>query len=100
MAHIGGYEGILRDLRPQPDIAIIACAGRANFNGRPYVGSAARFATDVLKWLGESDKVIWCLHNDAPITSKKIDTRAATEMVERETKTRVLNLEHVKVFDL
>ncbi|EGU85420.1 hypothetical protein FOXB_04063 [Fusarium oxysporum f. sp. conglutinans Fo5176] len=42
-AHLGGYEGVLRDLTPRPDVAIIAAAGRANLNGRPFDGSAAEF---------------------------------------------------------
>jgi hypothetical protein len=94
MAHLGGYSGVIKEMRPQPDIAIMACAGRANFNGRPWDGSAAQFATQVLKWLGEPQKVIWCLHDEAPIAPKRIHVAGATDMVEKETRTRVMTLDH------
>lgn len=64
-AHLGGYEGVLRDLRPKPDVAIMAIAGRANLNGRPFDGSAAEFAAMKVGWLGQPSKVIWCLHDEA-----------------------------------
>jgi hypothetical protein len=64
-AHLGGYEGILRDLQPKPDIAIMAIAGRANLNGRPFDGSAAEFASNKVEWLGCPSKVIWCLHDES-----------------------------------
>ena len=64
-AHLGGYEGVLRDLQPKPDIAIMAIAGRANYNGRPFDGSAAEFASKKVDWLGCPPKVIWCLHDEA-----------------------------------
>lgn len=63
MAHLGGYEGVLRTLQPKPDVIIMAIAGRANLNGRPFDGSAAQFARDVLSWLGEPKITIWCLHD-------------------------------------
>jgi hypothetical protein len=63
-AHLGGYEGILKQLQPQPNVAIMAIAGRANFNGRPFDGSAAEFAVQKIKWIGEPQKVIWCLHDE------------------------------------
>ncbi|KAL2832204.1 hypothetical protein BJY01DRAFT_254023 [Aspergillus pseudoustus] len=95
MAHLGGYEGVLRDMRPQPDTVIMACAGRANFNGRPWNGSAAQFATQVLKWLGEPPTVIWCLHDESPIPPRRIEVQGASDMVQREMKTRVMTLNHV-----
>lgn len=67
-AHLGGYEGILRDLQPKPDIAIMAIAGRANLNGRPFDGSAAEFAALKVGWLGNPSQVIWCLHDEACVT--------------------------------
>lgn len=64
-AHLGGYEGILQNLQPKPDIAIMAIAGRANLNGRPFDGSAAGFAAMKVGWLGDPSQVIWCLHDEA-----------------------------------
>lgn len=91
-AHLGAYEGVLRSLEPKPDMLIQAAAGRANLNGRPYDGSAAAFATQVCRWLGEPDTVVWCLHDEAPIKPWSVDVKPATEMVERETQSRVLDL--------
>lgn len=62
-AHLGGYEGIIRDLVPKPRLAIIGIAGRANYNGRPFDGSAAQFATKLVNWLDQPSQVIWCLHD-------------------------------------
>lgn len=95
--HLGCYDGIMRSVVPKPDVAILAIAGRANLNGRPFDGSAAEFATKQIQWLGEPNKVIWCLHDDAPIAPKRIDTRAATEMVHEKTSSRVVNMEHITV---
>lgn len=96
--HLGCYEGIMKMVEPKPDVAILAIAGRGNLNGRPFDGSAAEFATKEIKWLGEPKKVIWCLHDDAPILPRSIDTRAAEEMVHKETRSKVVDLEHAKVY--
>jgi len=71
-------------------------AGRANIDGRPFDGSAAQAATSIVKWLGEPGKVIWCLYDEAPIKPWRVDVRAATEMVERETRSRVIELRHTE----
>ena len=63
-AHLGGYEGILKDLKPKPDVAILGIAGRANLNGKPFDGSAAEFALQEIQWLGSPSQVIWCLHDE------------------------------------
>lgn len=63
-AHLGAYEGIVRSLEPKPDIAVLGIAGRANLNGRPYNGSGAMFAKSLSQWLGEPERIIWCLHDD------------------------------------
>lgn len=62
-AHMGAYEGIVKCIEPRPSVAILAVAGRANHNGRPYVGTAAQFITEQIRWLGEPSKVIWCLQD-------------------------------------
>lgn len=64
-AHLGGYEGILQNMQPKPTIAILAIAGRANLNGRPFDGSSAEFAAKKVEWLGRPDHVVWCLHDEA-----------------------------------
>lgn len=74
------------------DVLILSVAGRANFNGRPFDGSAAEAATQICKWLGEPAQVIWCLHDEAPIKPWRIDTRAAEEMVEKCTRSKVRHL--------
>ncbi|VZH92554.1 unnamed protein product [Fusarium fujikuroi] len=117
-AHLGGYEGILRDLQPKPDIAILAIAGRANLNGRPYDGSAAEFAALKVGWLGNPSQVIWCLHDEAyvvlpkqmlngrPLINRRcippwrIKTEAATKAVEANGKTKVLAMDFVEPLTL
>ena len=91
-AHLGAYEGILKTVEPKPNVLIQAIAGRANFNGRPFDGSAAQFAVEISKWLGEPEKVIWCLHDDAPIKPWSVDVGPATRRLEDETRSRVLEL--------
>ncbi|KAK6859482.1 hypothetical protein PG995_003118 [Apiospora arundinis] len=93
-AHLGGYEAILKDMEPKPDIAILGIAGRANFNGRPFDGSAAEFASRQVEWLGSPSQVIWCLHDET------IDTTAATSAVEKNGKSKVLDLKHAEVVQL
>ncbi|KAF1812567.1 Metallo-hydrolase/oxidoreductase [Eremomyces bilateralis CBS 781.70] len=100
MSHLGGYSGILKELEPQPDILVMGIAGRGNINGRPFDGSAAQCATNIIKWLGEPEKIIWCLHDKAPIKPFRVETEAAAKMVEAETRSRVLTLEHATVYDL
>lgn len=98
--HLGSYDGILKGLEPKPDAAILAIAGRANLNGRPYNGSAAEFATEEIKWLGEPSKVVWCLHDQGALNPKFIDTRAATEMVHAKMKSQVVDLKHAEAFKI
>jgi hypothetical protein len=62
--HLGAYEGVMRFLEPKPDVAILGAGGRANLNGRPFVGSAAEFLTDEVKWLGQPARVFFCLHDE------------------------------------
>lgn len=62
-AHLGGYEGVLKSIEPKPQIAILAIAGRANLNGRPFIGSAAQFISKKIHWLGQPKQIIWCLHD-------------------------------------
>jgi hypothetical protein len=117
-AHLGSYEGIMRILKPKPDIAILGIAGRANCNGRPFDGSAAQFALNEVQWLEQPKTIIWCLHDAryvhslfmgleinaklacSPIKPYRIDTKAATKTVEENWTSRVMDLQHAKVYDL
>ncbi|KAI6304096.1 hypothetical protein ACKVWC_010434 [Pyricularia oryzae] len=101
-AHLGAYEGIMKDMQPKPDVAILAIAGRANLNGRPFDGSAAQFAVKEVEWLGSPSKVIWALHDETCIAPFRIDTAAATAAVEESTGSKILDLKpaEVTVLDL
>lgn len=63
-AHLGAYSGILQDIQPKPDVAILGVGGRANLNGRPFDGSGAQFVAQEIGWLGHPERVIWCLHDE------------------------------------
>lgn len=98
--HLGAYDGILRSVYPKPDVLIQAIAGRGNLNGRPFDGSAAEFATMISRHLGEPQRVIWCLHDESPIKPWRVDVRTATEMLEKHTKSRVVELEPARKWHL
>ncbi|ESU17398.1 hypothetical protein FGSG_10653 [Fusarium graminearum PH-1] len=85
---------------PKPDIAIMAIAGRANLNGRPFDGSAAEFAAMKVGWLGNPSQVIWCLHDEACIPPWRIHTEAATKSVEENGKTKILKMVHAQPVEL
>lgn len=99
-SHLGGYEGILKTLPVRPTVAILGMAGRANLNGRPFDGSAAEFALKETRWIGEPDKVIWCLHDRSPLNPKFMDTTSVDALIEKETKTKIWSLEPAKTYDL
>lgn len=98
--HLGGYDGILRIVQPQPRLLIQALAGRANLNGRPFNGSAAEFAVQVSRLLGEPEKVIWCLHDESPIKPWRVDVQPATKLLEEQTRSRVLALQPARTYGL
>ncbi|USP74765.1 hypothetical protein yc1106_02039 [Curvularia clavata] len=99
-AHLGAYEGVVKDMQPKPDIAILAIAGRANLNGRPFDGSSAEFAVKKLEWLENPSTVIWALHDESCIPPYRIDTAAATAAVEKLNGSKVLDLKHAEVVEL
>ena len=116
-SHLGGYQGILQSLSPKPgeccslshhyctmadltDVLILSVAGRANIDGRPFDGSAAEAATKICRWLGEPKKVIFCLHDEAPIKPWRIDVRAAKTMIEMETRSRIAEYQPAEVYRL
>lgn len=100
-SQLGGYEGILKTLEPKPDVLIQGIFGRANLNGRPFGGSSAEFVRDVVKWVGEPAAVIYCQHDKHPFPApNSVDTTAATELLHKETGTRVIDLEVGHLFRL
>lgn len=52
----GHWSGLLHDLNP--DVAIIAAAGRGNVNGEPIQGSLATFVADQTELLGPSKLIL------------------------------------------
>jgi hypothetical protein len=64
------------------------------------MGTAAEFLTREVEWLGNPKKVIWCLHDDAPILPKYVDTTAATKMVQDRTLSKVIDLDYEKPYSL
>ncbi|KAK8104411.1 uncharacterized protein PG998_011444 [Apiospora kogelbergensis] len=99
-AHLGGYEAVLKDMQPKPDIAILGIAGRANLNGRPFDGSSAEFASRQVEWLGNPSQVVWCLHDESCIPPYRTDTEAATVAVEKNGKSKILYLKPAEVVAL
>lgn len=63
-AYLGAYEGIMRTMKPKPDIAILGAAGEVNYDGRPFEGSAAQFLRMECEWLSYPDRIVWCLHDE------------------------------------
>lgn len=57
----GHWSGVLRDL--QPDVAILAAAGRGNIDGEPIQGSLAQFMAGQVELLGPK-QVILSHHDD------------------------------------
>ena len=101
-AHLGAYDGVLKRVVPKPNVLIQAIAGRANLNGRPFDGSAAQFAVKLCQWLGEPEKLIWCLHDNAPIKPWTVNVQPATEMITAQTRSRIFDLPFavpVKLFE-
>ncbi len=100
-SQLGGYQGILKSLEPKPDALILAAFGRANLDGRPFEGSLAEFATEVVRWTGEPAQVIWCLHDRQPISRPyAVDTTVATESIHKHTSSKVVDLEHIRAVRL
>jgi hypothetical protein len=75
-AHLGAYKPLMEVLEPKPDVAILGIAGRGNLNGRPFEGSAAEFARDEVHWLGQPEKVVWCLHDERYVSRTRFPGRA------------------------
>ncbi|KAF2192954.1 hypothetical protein K469DRAFT_693043 [Zopfia rhizophila CBS 207.26] len=101
-AHLGAYEGIVRNMKPKPDVAILGAAGRPNHDGRPFVGTAAEFLREEVNWLDKPKRVVWCLHDECPVKPFTVDVKVATELVEKDTAraTRVLDMTHAKLYPI
>ncbi|EUC47378.1 hypothetical protein COCMIDRAFT_35068 [Bipolaris oryzae ATCC 44560] len=78
---------------PKPDVAILGAGGRANLNGRPFVGSAAEFLKLQTQWLHEPPQILFCLHDESIIKPYKTDVIAAKEVIEQHTRSKVLGTE-------
>jgi L-ascorbate metabolism protein UlaG (beta-lactamase superfamily) len=59
----GHWSGILGGVRPSPDVAILAAAGRGNIDGQPIQGSLAQFVARQVELL-QPGKVILSHHDD------------------------------------
>ncbi len=86
----GHWSGILHDL--QPDVAIVAAAGRGNIDGEPIQGSLAEFVAREVALLGPR-RVVLSHHDDwlpgfsvatdtAPIAAELARAAPGTELVE------------------
>ena len=78
----GCWTGVLRDLRP--DVAILAAAGRANYDGEPYQGSMAQFVAREAELL--QPKSIFIGHHDdwmPPVTRDDTDITPIRQDVAR-----------------
>lgn len=69
--HLGAYDGILRCLDPQPDLAILGIAGVGNLNGKRFEGSAADFVLEEIRLLGEPRQVIWCMYDEKYVSTSR-----------------------------
>ncbi|GIZ47053.1 hypothetical protein CKM354_001015400 [Cercospora kikuchii] len=99
-AHLGCYDGIMKTVRPKPDVAILGAAGEVNLNGRPYTGSAADFLLEECEWLGFPKTVIWCLHDESPIPPYRSNTAGAKELIESKSSCRVLDMDPARGYEL
>ncbi|KAF4627833.1 hypothetical protein G7Y89_g10318 [Cudoniella acicularis] len=84
--YAGGFKDLYKVRRLYCGTVILV--GRGNLNGRPFDGNAAQFATKAAKWLGEPEKVIWCLHDKGALNPKYIDTKAASKWWRRRPRAR------------
>ncbi|KAJ5266502.1 hypothetical protein N7478_009310 [Penicillium angulare] len=80
--HLDACEGIVNEIQPKPDIAVLGIAERANLNGRPFDGSAATFATKLVKWIREPQKVIWCLRDEWEVCFKSTMSSNRTGLIQ------------------
>lgn len=78
----GCWSGVLRDLRA--DIAILAAAGRGNFDGEPFQGSLAQFVATEAELLRPST-VLVCHHDDwlPPVTHDTTDVTSVRQELQR-----------------
>jgi hypothetical protein len=90
----GAYTGILSDLEPKPDLAILAIAGQPCVNGAGFSGTVSEFIVDSIHRLDEPKKVVWALHDKSPIPPYYIDTSALDEAVQKQTRSEILTLHH------
>jgi len=86
----GSWSGILRDLRPAVDVAVLAAAGRANIDGEPIQGTLADFIARQARLLGPRS-VILSHHDDfLPGLSHQVDVDPIRAAIAREAPTTTL----------
>ena len=87
----GHWSAMLEEI-PEPDVAILAAAGRGNIDGEPIQGSLAQFVGRQVELL-DPKKVVLCHHDNwlpgfsietdvAPIRAELKRLSPATELVE------------------
>ena len=95
----GAWTGILRDLRP--DVAILAAAGRGNFDGEPVQGSLAQFVAREVEWL-RPRRVLLGHHDDwLPGFSRAVDVAPiCAEIAKRAPETELVETGYLSAFPL
>lgn len=80
-AHPGVYSGILANIKPKPDYAILGVAGQPCIDGHAWTGTTASFVTQCLQDLQWPRKVSWALHDPQLLEPTTVDTTALDDLV-------------------
>ena len=90
-ASAGGWTSILREL--QPDVALLAVAGRPNVDGEPFQGTTAEFVVRQVEAL-RPRRVVFCHHDELlpPLIGATDTTAAATALAERVPDTELVTM--------
>lgn len=112
--------GILSELQPKPDLAVLSVAGQPCYNGGGYSGTATDFILDSLQRLNYPKQVrrratcglntsaglsllfpalpqvTWALHDRGPIPPFEIDLKPLETAVRKDTTCEILTLQHAK----
>lgn len=95
----GYWTGLYEHL--QPDVAILAAAGRGNVDGEPVQGSLADFIGDQVDLLGP-DRLIFSHHDDwMPGWTNPVDLGPIGKVLgERAPKTEIIELGYMSAYPL
>lgn len=88
--------GILSELKPKPDLAVLSVAGQPCYNGGGFTGTATEFILESLKRLEYPKQVTWALHDRGPIPPFEIDLGPLEVAVRDKTHCSILDLPHGK----